>query len=221
MNLCILTIFLPKYFIDVLVNVVKTCENEEEIAEAVDEGDHCGIDGGNGGECYDAAFGAAADGACYVCDGCGDGAAGEDEAFDGGEPGVDGVDGVFESGYFGLRYAGGELYVAFGVAGEVASDVEKTVLYPGECVLQLGVGCAGCSESDVAVEFVDGSVGFKSGGVFCDAFASDEGGCSGVACACVDYAFFHSFLRRMRDSPVGMRGWAICCKPTKKSLPVQ
>ncbi len=62
----ILTIFLPKYFINLIGDIVKTCKNKEEVAQAVDKFEHVGIYVSRVGKSYDASFAAAAHGAAHV-----------------------------------------------------------------------------------------------------------------------------------------------------------
>ena len=88
---------MPKYFIDMCGNVVKSGECEEVVAESVDESQEVGMDGGGAGEGDDASFGPAGYGAGYVGMGGLWGAGWEDEVVEGWESGIEGVDVGFEA----------------------------------------------------------------------------------------------------------------------------
>ncbi len=105
-----------------------------------------------------------------------DASAGKYEAVDGGEFGVECVDHVFESCDIVVVYSGGGCVGgSLRVAGEVGSDVEETVLYelqhPAQPVVVGGV-CR--DDAYVAVEFVDGAVGFDAYVVFGDSLSAYE-----------------------------------------------
>ena len=165
---------MPKYFIDMCGNVVKSGECEEVVAESVDESQEVGMDGGGAGEGDDASFGSAGYGAGYVGMGGVGGAGWEDEVVEGWEGGVEGVDVGFEACDVGGGDSDGDLVCLVGGAGEVGSDVEDAVLEPEECGADAGVGGEGVEEAYVGVEFVECAVGFEACGVFVGAGAADE-----------------------------------------------
>ena len=75
---------MPKYFINVAINIVKSCNREEKIAETVDESQYCGVDAVEAVECDDASFGSAGHGTGHMGL-CGfDGASGKHEGFEAG-----------------------------------------------------------------------------------------------------------------------------------------
>ena len=113
----ILTIFIPKYFVNLVVNVVKARENEEEVAQAVDETQYIGVYVCDVGEAYDAALAAAAYGAAYVGHCRAAASAGKYEVGERGYFGVEAVNLVFEAGYGFVAEAETFGHVVFGVVG--------------------------------------------------------------------------------------------------------
>ena len=61
-----LTIFIPKYFIDLVAYVVKTCKNKQIVAQPVDKPEEIGVDRCRVSQCDDAAFGSAGYSAAHV-----------------------------------------------------------------------------------------------------------------------------------------------------------
>ena len=151
---------------------------KQPVAQAVDESDAAFVECGVAPEGDYAALGATAYGACYL-GACRSGrSAREYEAVHRLDGGVEPVDRFLETFDMGV----GQPATFFGaVGGEIAADVEESVL---RHIDDVGYGAVGrfCGEqSHPRVEFVDGSVGFEAHAVFPDALSADERCCSGVA----------------------------------------
>lgn len=163
--------------------------DEEPVAEAVEVGEEDGFEGFESVEGDDESFGASADGACDVQTSGEFGTAGEDELSEGGELFGGGVDFAFEAGGpFGSDGGSGGGVLAAGGCSEDGAECEEFVLHG----LQFRCKFAGlprqsdCGESEVGVEFVDGSVGVDAEVVFADALSADESGGAVVAGAGVE-----------------------------------
>ena len=142
---------LPNNFLMFFIGVEFSCQNEEVVTEAIDVGDDLGIDFCPFfAEGEDAAFGPSAHGSAYVAYSGGSASAGQDEAAEGGQGGVDAVNLCFDGGH----HAGGDdvpwPHVALAVVGgQIATHDEEGVLHLGEALQVVVIGAVGDEESDL------------------------------------------------------------------------
>lgn len=102
--------------------------------------------------------------------------------FKGRKGGGGGVDVLFEEGDFGGADAfdfGGVFGIVGG--GEVGTESEELALELCEKLMQVGVAAIGIGQAEVAVEFVDGAVGFDAQVIFGYAAAVEQGGLAAVS----------------------------------------
>ena len=142
------------------IDVEFSCQDEEVVAEAVNVCDSLFIDDGSFfDEPQDGAFGSSADGAAYVCYGCGTASSRQYETAEWGQGGIDAIDFFFHAcdHLWGDDVVGSHLSLAV-VGGEVASEDEEVVLHVGEELQVVRVGAVGDEESDLGAQFIDCAV---------------------------------------------------------------
>ena len=94
-----LTIFLPKYFIDIAFYVYGACDDKEVVAQTVDKSEYIAIDINGLAERDDLTLGASGDSARNLGAGRVGASAGQDEAVVARQGGVEPVDGLLETCY--------------------------------------------------------------------------------------------------------------------------
>ncbi len=186
----------PQNFGFLCIDVLLAGQGEEQVGEAVDVGGDTAVDGAFGCDAQDAALGTAADGAADVGLACGLGSAGKDKGAKRWQLAVDEVDGVFQLlDHLVGHDAATAQFGRCGVGGEVGAYDEEHVLDVGEeCAVGVAVHHAG-EQADVAVQFVDGAVGFEAVAAFADALSAHERGLAGIAGAGVEGRFLHGYMR--------------------------